>query len=640
MVIPLTGLLLMLCTYTVAQKTTSRSLTAKNGQFIGFLEFRPGDYESRYKHPLIIFLHGVGELGNGRGDLSKIHCCGLPSYIRRGHNMRFTWNGKTETFVVLMPQLATKFNEWQSFYVNEMIDYAVKNLNIDPDRIFVTGLSLGGGGTWAYASESQSNSRRLAGIVPVVGPCRMTNGCNIAKAALPVLAVHARDDKTASPLCTTDAINAINGCGATATPNLIMYPDGGHAVWLKRAYSTDHAYQNPNVYEWMLAQNKALHPNKKPKAKAGADVTVNSSNAVVTLDGTGSTDPDGKILRYAWRRIAGPARATANNPSGTKTTLDGLEKVGTYRFELKVVDDRAEWTADTVNVIVNVAVPSNNKPPVANAGADKTVSSATTSIMADASASYDEDGSVVQYEWSFVSGPAQPAIVQPDSVSTEIKELVEGTYQIRLMVTDDKGKTDADTLRIHVTDDAAVVADDDNMPPVAIAGSDTVISSSPEYFVLDGSRSHDDDGTIIRYVWRRISGENVHIETADKPVTKVKVNGPGVYTFELIVTDNSNKKGVDTVEVTYLSGDRSAATLVYPNPASNTVRVNLVNDDRGEITFALYDATGRRLLEKKTQKSQQSLFVELPVASFNRGTYYLQISGRASNQVQKLIKKY
>ena len=92
--------------------------------------------------------------------------------------MRFTWNGKTESFVVLIPQLHPKYSSWPSFYVNALIDYAVKQLRIDPNRIFVTGLSLGGGGTWIYASESVTNARRLAGIVPVVGPCQMSNGCN------------------------------------------------------------------------------------------------------------------------------------------------------------------------------------------------------------------------------------------------------------------------------------------------------------------------------------------------------------------------------------------------------------------------------------------------------------------------------
>jgi hypothetical protein len=285
--------------------------------------------------------------------------------------MRFTWNGKTESFVVLIPQLNPKYNLWQSFYINELINYATENLRINPNRIFVTGLSLGGGGTWLYASESVSNARRLAGIVPVVGPCQMSNGCNIARANLPVLAVHALDDKKASPACTTNAIKEINSCGATVSPNLIMYPTGGHAVWLKRAYSVDHEYQNPNVYEWMLAQDKSLHPNKKPRARAGGDQSV-ADGATSTINGTESSDPDGKILRYMWRKISGPAGGNISNAIAAATKITSLN-TGTYKYELKVVDDRAEWSTDTIMVKVGNGGPLTNAAPIADAGDNQAI---------------------------------------------------------------------------------------------------------------------------------------------------------------------------------------------------------------------------------------------------------------------------
>ena len=60
--------------------------------------------------------------------------------------MRFTWNGKSESFIVLTPQLSKKYGNWQNFYVDESISYAIRTLKVDPDRILLTGLSLGGGG--------------------------------------------------------------------------------------------------------------------------------------------------------------------------------------------------------------------------------------------------------------------------------------------------------------------------------------------------------------------------------------------------------------------------------------------------------------------------------------------------------------
>ena len=240
-------------------QTTEKSVVASNGERIGFLEFRPSDY-SGSKHPLIIFLHGIGEKGNGTTQLKNVHCCGIPSYIRRGNKMRFTWQGKTESFVVISPQISKKYSMWQPFYTDEMIKYAKANLNIDPDRIFVTGLSMGGGGTWNYASSSQARAESLAGIAPVVAPCMMSNGCNIAKASLPVMAIHVWDDRDAPASCTVNAIKSINSCNPEVSPNVIMYANGGHYVWVRRAFDTAHKYQDPNMYEWFLAQNKKIRP--------------------------------------------------------------------------------------------------------------------------------------------------------------------------------------------------------------------------------------------------------------------------------------------------------------------------------------------------------------------------------------------
>ena len=110
--------------------------------------------------------------------------------------MRFFWNGKWETFLVLTPQLASKYGNWENFYVEEMIKYAENNLSIDRNRIFLTGLSLGGGGVWKYAAGSETNARKLAGIGVTCGTCEPRDYGNIARANLPTWAWHANDDGT------------------------------------------------------------------------------------------------------------------------------------------------------------------------------------------------------------------------------------------------------------------------------------------------------------------------------------------------------------------------------------------------------------------------------------------------------------
>jgi dienelactone hydrolase len=348
------AIIFLLCPLMIFAQKTARMIDGPRGK-IGFYQYLPPDYDSlgRKKSPLIVFLHGIGEKGTGSPqDLTKIDCCGLPKYISYGHTMQFTWNGKTEGFVVLAPQLYSRYGTWENYYVDAMIEFARNNLQIDTNRIFLTGLSLGGGGTWVYAASSLKNAKQLAGLLPVVSPCFMTNGCNIANANLPVLAVHAMNDDKASPYCTINAIKSINDCGAKAHPNLVMYSNGGHYVWVKRAYDTAYNYFNPNIYEWMLAQNRAFKPNIRPIADAGSNVTISTASGIAVLSGKRSTDPDGKIVRYLWQKISGPAHGFMEDEVTATPTIRGLKYPGVYTYQLRVVDDRAEWSAAIVKITV------------------------------------------------------------------------------------------------------------------------------------------------------------------------------------------------------------------------------------------------------------------------------------------------
>jgi len=429
-------------------QTFEKSLVAANGERIGFLEFRPPDY-SGPKHPLIIFLHGIGEKGNGTTQLKKVSCCGVPSYIKDGNKMRFTWQGKTESFVVISPQLNKKYSRWQLFYTEELIKYAKASLNIDTDRIFVTGLSLGGGGTWSYSSSTLERAETLAEIAPVVAPCMMTNGCNIAKASLPVFAIHVWDDKEAPAVCTINAIKDINDCNPSVTPNLIMYASGGHHVFVHRAFDTAHIYQDPNLYEWFLAQNRKFAPNKKPIAKAGPDQSITTSDTGISLSASASSDPDGSIVRYIWKKISGPDNGTLEGTYTNTLKITGLTTTGTYKYRLKVIDNRAEWTYDTVAVIVKKGEPIANSIPLAKAGADTTIQFPADFTL-DGSASSDPDGNITGFLWTKIEGPENYALADPRNMKTAVTGLTEGTYTFRLAVTDNRDATSTDDITVTV----------------------------------------------------------------------------------------------------------------------------------------------------------------------------------------------
>jgi len=238
--------------FTVNAQQTAKSITASNGELIGFLEARPDNY-GKQKHPLIIFLHGIDERGNGTTDLAKVAKNGIPK-ITKAQSLKF----KGKSFVVLSPQLDKKYGAWENFYIDEMLKYA-ETLHIDTSRIYLTGISLGGGGVWNYASIRVANAEKFAALIPVCGVCYYDykNIINLAKASTPVWAFVGAADKTVNPLCTLQAVDAINANKPVHKAKKTIYNGVGHNSW-DRAYDITHKVQNPNVYEWMLQFKSAI----------------------------------------------------------------------------------------------------------------------------------------------------------------------------------------------------------------------------------------------------------------------------------------------------------------------------------------------------------------------------------------------
>ncbi|MFT3825519.1 MAG: PKD domain-containing protein [Chitinophagaceae bacterium] len=522
---------------------TAKSLTGSNGVFIGFYEFKPLNYDPSKKYPLIIFMHGIGERGNGTTDLPNILGNGLPNNIRNGHNMTFTWNGKTETFIVLMPQLSPSYGSWPAFYTDEMLKYALANFNVDEDRVYLTGLSLGGGGTWFYAGNTAANAKKFAAIGISCGTEQYVNFCNIASANLPTWAFHATNDGTVSVNATYNNIAKLNACNPAVKPYMTIWPDGDHWIW-GRVYDTAYEWQNPNIYEWFLGQNRTLPVNKRPIAKGGADLTITTGNGVATLNGSASYDLDGKIVRYVWRKIGGPGWGSLKTPTSTDgiATATELWLAGTYVYEVKAIDDRADWAMDTVQVVVTDGG-NINTAPTANAGSDVTLTLPTNSTTLTGTASYDKEG-ITSYAWSYVSGPTTYTIANPSLPVTALNNLVAGTYTFKLTVTDNVGQKSEATVKVIVN------ASGVNQPPTANAGSDVTITLPTSTATLNGSASVDPDGSISTYAWSYVSGPTQYTITSPAAsTTTVTGLAAGTYTFKLTVTDNSGASSSATVKV-------------------------------------------------------------------------------------------
>ncbi|MEP7258067.1 MAG: PKD domain-containing protein [Flavitalea sp.] len=562
------------CILPAYSQFTEESLNSSNGDRLGFLQYKPAEYNQdvNTKYPIIIFLHGIGERGDGTTQLRNVTCCGLPRIIKLGHKMRFTWNGKTETFLVLAPQCPTKYGMWPAIFVEELIKYAKQNLRIDPDRIFLTGLSMGGGGTYRFISTAAENPLSITAAATIAAPCTFSNGKYVADAKLPLWSFHAADDPTASVTCTEAAITKINAAHPEVVPLKTIWPTGGHIVWDRVYTDTSYKYDGIlNIYEWFLGQNRKLPINKLPKADAGSDLTTTTGTGVVTLDATRSFDTDGKLVRYVWKKISGPSAGVITNAFGpnSSTTVTGLSIPGTYQYQLAVVDDRASFDKDTISVVVNGGNAVSNKAPVAKAGTDLNLTLPVNTATLNGSGSFDEDGYVASYAWTKVSGPGV-TIGNPKNVSASISGLLEGTYSFKLTVTDNKGVTSEDLVTIVVNPAIAPV----NVVPVAKAGTDLSITLPENTVKLDGSASSDKDGSIAAYGWTKVSGPSLTFSAPGSAITNLNGLVEGVYSIKLTVTDDKGAKSDDIINIT-----------VKPAPAPSNI--DPVANAGNDITITL-----------------------------------------------------
>lgn len=229
-----------------------------------YLLYLPEAYanDSTAKWPLLLFLHGAGESGT---DIEKIKVHGPPELIEAG---------KKFPFIVVSPQ-APPQRGWRAETLKGLLDDIKKKYRVDNDRVYLTGLSMGGFGTWDL---SEKYPDEFAAIAPICGGGDTEKIWKLRH--MPVWCFHGAKDDVVPLAASQRMVNALKPYNPSV--KFTIYPEANHNSW-------DLTYNNDSLYTWLLAQKKFIQTaiavdEKILKEYEGIYVNANNDSLRMVLE--------------------------------------------------------------------------------------------------------------------------------------------------------------------------------------------------------------------------------------------------------------------------------------------------------------------------------------------------------------------
>jgi len=272
---------------------------------------RPTGYDPAKKYPLVVFLHGSGESGTDNKLQVSVHM-GVPG---GGSVFMLPANqAMNPTFFVAPQAPMPGVMGWMGIpgqAVLTLIAYLEHQFSIDPARLYVTGLSMGGYGTWWLV---ENNPKLFAAAVPMSGGGDTTKAAAIAQ--LPIWDFHGTIDPVVPVAQSRDMIAALMAAGGH--PKYTEYPNGQHDIW-------DTAYTEPALLPWMFLQHNPFAASADGGAADAADIADASAGDAPAESGDATSPADagpGSIPDSSGSVVSSPSSdaATSDSSSGAATT--------------------------------------------------------------------------------------------------------------------------------------------------------------------------------------------------------------------------------------------------------------------------------------------------------------------------------
>ncbi|HLO82007.1 MAG TPA: hypothetical protein VK166_13660 [Chitinophagaceae bacterium] len=555
-----------------------QSYTAKyvsiDGNSNGYYEYLPAGYNdaanATKKYPVILFVHGIGELGNGTSDLPKVNNTGLPQYINQGRfPSSFTVNGQQFQFIVICPQ----FVNWPgTSNIDAFYDHIQRTYRADATRLYLTGLSMGGGATWDYVGTSTTQANRVAAILPICGATSpTTQKCQyMASTNLPVWATHNNGDDRVYVGNTIGFVDGINNFNPPIRAQKTIFDVYGHDAWTK---TYDPAYKltgTLNCYEWMLQYSRggAYQPPPPAPSPVSAwidkktDVTCKGwNNGTATAAQTGGVSP----YTYSWNTNPVQTSATATNlPPGSYTVTVKDAAGATATAIANISEPQALALTVSPGTITNSGGTTNVTLSATGGTAPYTFSGPTTNVKAG----------TYTYSVSDSRGCTDSktiTITEPAPTSSNLLLWISSTTQVTC-----NGASDG-TATVTTSGGAAPLTYSWNTNPVQTTATATKLP--PGTWVVTVKDALGSTGTATAYITQpdklvlSVTAGTISTNGGTTNVTISATGGTAPYTYT--GPTSGVKAGTYTYTVKDARGCTDTKTITITEPAASNTNSNL-----------------------------------------------------------------